>query len=48
MNTTLLTMNRTGFDLFQLYKIKKEKTKNPNKDLVITKTLIAQLYFTGT
>lgn len=27
MNTTLLTMNRTAFDLFQLYKIKKKKKK---------------------
>lgn len=27
MNTTLLTMNRTAFDLFQLYKIKKKKKR---------------------
>lgn len=35
MNTTLLTMNKTAFDHFQLYKILKN-------DLVITKRLIAQ------
>lgn len=42
MNTTLLTMNRTAFDLFQLYKIKKKK-----KDSGITKRPIAQLYLIG-
>lgn len=43
MNTTLLTMNRTAFDLFQLYKIKKKK----KKDSGITKRPIAQLYLIG-